>query len=61
MARLARYANVSPGEFGSMTPARSRALDAAVRALLDDEWKGYAEVAIGHARLVAMALLPRRG
>jgi hypothetical protein len=51
MARLARYAHISPGEFGRMTPARSRALDKAVHDLIDDEWKGYFEL----AKMVAMA------
>jgi hypothetical protein len=53
MARLGRYASVSPDEFGRMTPARTRELEAAVTALVNDEWSGYLEIALQHARLVA--------
>jgi hypothetical protein len=51
MARLARYAHVPPDKFGRLTPARTRSLDKHVRALLDDEWTGYIEL----AKLVALA------
>jgi hypothetical protein len=53
MARLGRYASVSPDQFGRMTPARTRELDAAVTTLVNDEWSGYLELALQHARLVA--------
>lgn len=53
MARLGRYANVPPDQFGAMTPARTRELNGAVTALLNDEWSGYLEIALQHARLVA--------
>jgi hypothetical protein len=51
MARLGRYAHVSPDEFGRMTPALSVALDHEVSALLDDEWGGFIEL----AKLIARA------
>lgn len=51
MARLARYAHVSPDQYGRMTPARSVALDKHTTALLDDEWEAY----IMLAKMVAMA------
>lgn len=53
MARLARYANIDPDQFGRMTPARTRSLEGAVTALLNDEWNGYLELVLQHARLVA--------
>lgn len=53
MARLGRYAHVSPDEFGRMTPARTRTLETAVSALVNDEWNGYLELVLQHARLVA--------
>lgn len=53
MARLGRYASVSPDEFGRMTPARTRTLEKAVTVLVNDEWSGYLEIALQHARLVA--------
>lgn len=53
MARLARYANIDPDQFGRMTPVRTRALNKAVTALVDDEWRGYLELTLQHARLVA--------
>lgn len=59
MARLARYAHVSPDQFGRMTPARTLELDNAVRGLLDDEWRGYWQVALEHARLLATVLRGR--
>lgn len=45
MAYLARYAHLSPTEFGAMTPARTRGLAKHVRALVEDEWGGYLELA----------------
>lgn len=51
MARLARYAHIAPDQFGRMTPARTRALVKHVDALLDDEWRGYFEM----AKLIALA------
>jgi hypothetical protein len=53
MARLARYAHVSPDQFGRMTPARTRQLDSAVESLVNDEWRGYLELALQHAKLIA--------
>lgn len=53
MARLARYAHVSPDEFGRMTPAQTRRLDRAVTALVNDEWSGYLEIALQHAKIIA--------
>lgn len=51
MARLARYAHISPDQFGRMTAARTRGLDKHVTALLDDEWRGYFEL----AKMIALA------
>ena len=53
MAALARYGNVSPDQFGRMTPARTREMYKAVARLIDDEWKGYLELMLQHAKLVA--------
>lgn len=53
MARLGRYASVNPDQFGRMTPARTRSLNKAVTRLVDDEWRGYLELLLQHARLVA--------
>jgi hypothetical protein len=53
MAALARYGNVSPDQFGRMTPARTRELAKAVLKLRDDEWSGYLELLLQHAKLVA--------
>jgi hypothetical protein len=53
MARLARYAHVSPDEFGRMTPVRTRRLDTAVSELVNDEWRGYLELLLQHAKLIA--------
>lgn len=51
MAQLARYAHISPGEFGRMTPARTRAMAKHTAAFLDDEWTGYFEL----AKMIAFA------
>lgn len=51
MARLARYAHISPDQFGRMTPAQSHALGQHVDALVDDEWQGWIEL----AKLIAMS------
>lgn len=51
MARLARYAHVPPDQFGRLTPARARALDRHVNALLDDEWTALFEL----AKMIALA------
>lgn len=53
MARLARYANIDPDQFGRMTPAKTRTLDKAVGVLVNDEWSGYLQLALEHARLIA--------
>jgi hypothetical protein len=49
MARLARYAHVTPDLFGTMTPARSRTLDKHVMALVAGEW----ELQLQHAHVAA--------
>jgi len=53
MASLARYAHVSPSEFGAMTPARTRTLNTDVQALVEGEWELQIELAkfIAGARL----------
>ena len=56
MARLARYAHITPDQFGSMTPARTRRLNTHVTALLDDEWGGFFEL----AKMIAIAAAGRR-
>lgn len=53
MAALARYASVSPDQFGRMTPVRTRELYKAVSKLVDDEWRGYLELLLQHAKLIA--------
>lgn len=53
MAYLARYANVQPDGFGRMTPARTRKLQRAVSKLVDDEWRGYLQLTLEHAKLMA--------
>lgn len=53
MAALARYGNVSPDEFGRMTPAHTRRLHGAVGKLVDDEWRGYLELVLQGAKLIA--------
>jgi hypothetical protein len=55
MARLARYAHITPDQFGSMTPARTRRLNTHITALLDDEWGGYLEL----AKMIALATVRR--
>lgn len=57
MARLARYANISPDSFGRLTPAQTRELDGAVDELVGQEWRGYLELVLQHARLTT----PRAG
>lgn len=46
MVRLARYGIAQPDQFGRLTPARTRALDAELTAQLNDEWEGYVRLAI---------------
>lgn len=53
MARLARYASIGPDEFGRLTPARTRELDDAIDVLLGQEWRGYLELVLQHARLTS--------
>ena len=53
MAALARYGSVSPDEFGRMTPAQTRRLARAVGKLVDDEWTGFLQLLLEHAKLVA--------
>lgn len=55
MAHLARYAHISPGEFGRMTPARTRAIVKHTVAFLDDEWTAYFEL----AKMIAFATASR--
>ena len=59
MAALARYGNVSPDEFGRMTPARTRRLHKAVRALVDDEWSGYLQIMLEHVKLLGTVMRGR--
>lgn len=54
MAFLARHGNVQPDEFGRMTPARTRELYRGVAKLRDDDWNGYLELALQHAKMMAM-------
>lgn len=53
MARLARYAHITPTEFGAMTPARTLVLHKHVEKFLDDEWNGYIEL----AKMIAKAAM----
>lgn len=55
MARLARYAHLSPTEFGTLTPARTQTLNEHIGRMLDDEWNGYIEL----AKSIAMACARR--
>jgi hypothetical protein len=51
MARLARYASTPPDQFGRLTPAQTRELDAAVELLLRQETNAQLELVFQHARL----------
>ena len=52
MARLGRYANVQPDQFGAMTPAQTLEMNRAVTDLLNDEWRGSLELVLTHAKFV---------
>jgi hypothetical protein len=55
MARLARYANIGPDEFGRLTPTQTRELNGAVEGLVQQEWRGHLELLLQHARMTTRA------